>query len=338
MHEALLYEQIDKQQVQCNLCAHRCKIAEGKRGVCGTRENQDGTLYSLVYGQLISENIDPIEKKPFFHFLPGSKSYSIATVGCNLRCDNCQNWQISQYPKLQSGDIIGQRTQPEQIIEAAQKNNCKSIAYTYTEPTIFIEFSLEVMKLAHQAGLKNVWVSNGYQTQETRDLLIPYLDAINIDLKFFDDKKYVDNCGAHLEPILETLKDYKKQGVWVEVTTLVVPTLSDQEETFTKIATFIKEELGIETPWHISRFSPEVSYRLQKLYPTPVEKIAEAYKIGKQIGLKYIYGGNVLDEGLENTFCPKCEETVINRVGYEIKRFDQAGACPKCKQKIELVL
>jgi len=341
MKEALLYKKLDNQKVQCQVCHHRCTILPDKRGICGVRENRDGTLYFLAYAKAVAENVDPIEKKPLFHFLPGTESLSIATVGCNFRCDNCQNWQISQASKAKDYrdlNIFGEDLPPNKVILDAKTNNCPSIAYTYTEPTIFLEYALDCMKLAHKAGIKNVWVSNGYMSKETLDLVSPYLDAANIDLKFFDNKNYLKTCGAKLDPILENLKEMKKRKIWLEITTLVVPTLSDQEEMFEKIARFIKDELGPEVPWHISAFSPEISYKLQNLPATDTQTLEKAYQIGKKIGLKYVYTGNVPGMDSENTYCPKCNALAIKRAGYFIERKDKSGKCPKCGEKIDFVL
>ncbi|MFH0819189.1 MAG: AmmeMemoRadiSam system radical SAM enzyme [Patescibacteria group bacterium] len=338
MKESLLYTKLNQNKVQCHTCAHECFISENKAGFCGVRQNINQKLFSLVYGKVVSEAVDPIEKKPFFHFLPGSQTYSYATVGCNLRCDNCQNWQISQYPKLQKGGIIGQDRTPEQIVHEAKKNNCDSVAATYTEPTVFLEFALDVMRLAKQENLKNIWVSNGFMSKKTLDLIIPYLDAINIDLKFFDDKLYSKFCGAKLQPVLDNLKYLKQQGVWVEVTTLVIPDITERSGGFCKIVEFIFNELGAETPWHVSRFSPEISYKLQNLFPTPINTIKDAIACGKKIGLKNIYAGNVWDEDLENTHCPKCGTVVINRKNYETACFFINGSCPKCGQTLDIIL
>lgn len=339
MKEAILYDKLANNQVRCNVCAHNCNISENQRGVCGVRENQNGKLTSLVYDKIISESADPIEKKPLFHFLPGTNTYSYATVGCNLRCDNCQNWQISQYPKIKTSEIAGQQIKPEHIIDSAVKENCQSVAATYTEPTIFVELALDVMKLAKKKGLKNIWVSNGFMSKKTLDTIIPYLDAINIDFKFFSDTLYKKHCGAKLEPILENLKYLKSKNVWLEITTLIIPELSNQANTFEKISQFIYKELGAETPWHVSRFSPEISYKLQSLPPTPVSDIEKAITIGKETGLKYIYGGNVWEQDLENTHCPECQEVVINRRNYQtINLFNKDGMCPKCNTKLDIIL
>lgn len=341
MREALLYKKLDHQKVQCHVCNHRCIILPDKRGICGVRENKDGKLYLLVYGKAVSKNVDPIEKKPLYHFLPGTLSLSIATVGCNLRCGNCQNWQISQASKTRDYkdlNIFGEDLPPNKVVLDAKANGCPSISYTYTEPTIFMDYALDCMKLGHRVGLKNVWVSNGYMSSETLELVGPYLDAANIDLKFFDHQNYLKVCGAKLEPILENLKEMKKRKIWLEITTLVIPTLSDENKMFEKIASFIKNELGAETPWHVSAFSPEISYKLQHLPATNAETLEKAYKIGKKNGLKYVYTGNIPGLDSENTYCPKCKELVIKRIGYMIERRDKNGQCPKCKEKIDLIL
>ncbi|MCX6746334.1 MAG: AmmeMemoRadiSam system radical SAM enzyme [Candidatus Parcubacteria bacterium] len=325
-------------KVQCQLCNHYCLIADGKRGICAVRKNIKGKLYALDYGKVIAANIDPIEKKPLFHFLPGSLSYSISTVGCNFRCLHCQNADISQYAekKLEADFVPGQDTEPQEIVKRAKESGCLSISYTYTEPTIYAEFALDCMKLAKKAGLKNVWVSNGYTAPEAWPQILPYLDTINVDLKFFNNETYLKICGAKLEPVLENLKLLNHHKIWLEITTLIIPGLNDSEKEIEDIAKFIKNYLGAETPWHVSRFFPQ--YKLQNENPTEEDLIYKAYKIGKEIGLKYVYGGNVISETLENTYCPNCNELVIQRVSYTIKRFDQEGLCPKCKYKIDLIL
>jgi len=292
MKEALLYEKLGDKKVQCGLCNHRCIINDQKRGICGVRENRDGTLYSLVYGKIIAENIDPIEKKPLYHFLPKTFSLSIATVGCNFKCLHCQNADISQFTKEKAGfEIIGKEKKPEEIVKDAIEAKCPSISYTYTEPTIFLEFALDCMKLAKKKGLKNVWVSNGYMTKDALDMIDGYLDATNIDLKGFTEEFYRDICGAKLQPVLDNLKDIKKRGIHLEVTTLIIPGKNDSDKELQQIAEFIKKELGSDTPWHVSRFFP--TYKMSDIEPTPVEKILRAAEIGKKAGLKYVYPGNV---------------------------------------------
>ncbi|PJE57549.1 MAG: AmmeMemoRadiSam system radical SAM enzyme [Candidatus Portnoybacteria bacterium CG10_big_fil_rev_8_21_14_0_10_38_18] len=293
MHEALLYEKLSEKKIRCNACNHRCIIAQNKRGICGVRENHDGKLYSLVYGKIIAEHIDPIEKKPLYHFMPGSFSLSIATVGCNFRCLHCQNADISQITKEKPEDvkILGEDIKPEKIVQDALDNKCPSISYTYTEPTIFVEYALDCMKLAKENDLRNVWVSNGYMTKDTLDLVGEYLDATNIDLKAFTEEFYQEVCGARLKPVLENLIDIKKRRIWLEVTTLIIPGKNDSEKELKQIAGFIKDELGDDTPWHVSRFFPH--YKMPDVPSTPVEKVYEAVEIGEKVGLKYVYPGNV---------------------------------------------
>jgi len=336
MHTALLYKKLSNRRVQCQVCAHRCLIANGQRGICSVRENYDGKLYSLVYGKVIALNIDPIEKKPLFHFLPGSHSLSLATAGCNFKCLNCQNADISQLPKG-GQEILGQEMSPQKIIKMALENKTPSISYTYTEPTIFVEYALDIMKLAHQKKIKNVWVTNGYMTEETLNLIAPYLDAANVDLKFFSNDSYQKVCGAQLEPVLNSLRWLKKHGVWLEITTLLIPGQTDQGQQLEDIANFIKIELGFETPWHISAFFP--TYKMADLSPTSIELVDRAYQIGKDAGLKYVYAGNVPSaNGQEDTICPNCGQANIKRNNYQIKRLDNDGFCYSCGQDLNLIL
>jgi len=337
MKETLLYKKLKDKKVQCQNCAHYCLILPGKRGICGVRENVDGKLYALNYGKAIAVNIDPIEKKPFFHFLPGSHSLSVATVGCNFRCANCQNWDISQGFKNKK-EIPGESLLPKEIVKIALKNNLPSISYTYTEPTIFSEYALDTMKLAKKEGLKNNWVSNGFWSKELFGLISPYLDAANIDLKSLEDDFYIKYCGGRLQPVLDILKRLKNKKIWLEVTTLVIPTLNDKEEIFKKIANFIKYELGPETPWHITQFSGAMSWKLQHLPETTVETLEKAWNIGKEAGLKYVYTGNISGIPSEDTFCPECSTLCIDRTNYIIHRHDKQGKCPKCSANLNLIL
>lgn len=332
MKEAMLYEKLKGTDVKCHLCAHNCLIHNNHRGICAVRENRDGTLYSLVYGKVISLNIDPIEKKPLFHFLPGSTSFSIATVGCNFHCKHCQNYEISQYPRERKFSIPGRDMKPEEVVNAALSNGCESISYTYTEPTIFFEFAYDCAKLAHEKGIKNVFVSNGYTGQEATRLIAPYLDGNNIDLKG-SDKFYKEICGAKLNPVKETIKLMKGLGVWVEVTTLVIPDHNDSEKDLTDIAEFIKS-VDHSIPWHVTQFYP--TYKLNDKPRTPVEKLRQARDIGFKTGLKYVYEGNVPGEGGENTYCPSCKNILIKRFGYTIQGNNiKDGRCPKCSTNIE---
>jgi len=338
MKEALLYDRLEDSRVRCKLCAHRCQIAEGKRGVCQVRENQKGTLYTLVYGQLISQAVDPIEKKPLFHFHPGSTALSIATVGCNFRCAFCQNAEISQMPRDQER-IEGRYIPPEAVVSAARAYHCASISYTYTEPTISFEYNYEVSKLAHQAGIANVYVTNGYMTAEMLEMFTsptepPLMDAANVDLKAFTDEFYRRQCGATLQPVLDSLILMKKRRVWVEVTTLLIPGLNDGEKELRELARFIASELGAETPWHVSRFHP--TYRMTDRPVTPTATLHRAREIGLEAGLRYVYEGNVPGAGGENTTCPSCHKVVIQRVGFSVlSNKAQGGVCSYCGEKVD---
>lgn len=330
--DALLYEKLADSRVQCSVCAHRCIINPGRRGLCGVRENRDGNLYSLVFGTLIAENIDPIEKKPFFHFYPASQSFSIATVGCNFHCVFCQNHEISQMPRT-TLMIMGEDNAPEDIVARAKKSNCKTIAYTYTEPTVYLETVLATAKIANKEGLKNIFVTNGYMTGETLDALKPYLAAANVDLKSFREDFYEKHCGARLQPVLDSLKKMKELGIWVEITTLLIPGLNDSADELTDIASFIAT-LGRETPWHISRFHPQ--FKMRDKQSTPVDLLHHACEIGKKAGLKYVYSGNVPGDKGENTYCASCSGLLIARYGYRIINNTLTGnVCPHCGQKLD---
>ncbi|MDX9786927.1 MAG: AmmeMemoRadiSam system radical SAM enzyme [Desulfobacterales bacterium] len=333
LKEALLYEKMAENRVRCHLCNHHCKIHEGKRGICGVRENQGGNLYSLVYGKIIADHIDPIEKKPLFHFLPGSTAFSIGTVGCNFRCKFCQNFDISQYPHDHGGKIAGQDQTPEQVVASAQAARCETIAYTYNEPTIFFEFAYDTAILAHKAGIKNVFVSNGYMSADAAHQMAPHLDAINIDLKAFTDKFYKEICGARLQPVLETIHRMKALGVWVEVTTLIIPGLNDAKDELREIARFVKS-VGDEVPWHVTAFYP--TYQLKDRPPTSATTLRLAREIGLEEGLRYVYEGNVPGEAGENTYCPECGVNVIERSGFGfVRNRIKDGKCPACGRTID---
>jgi pyruvate formate lyase activating enzyme len=333
MKEAMLYEAGTDATLHCNLCNHGCRIREGKRGICRVRENRKGGLYSLVYGKIVAEHIDPIEKKPFFNFFPGSKAYSIGTVGCNFSCKHCQNYDISQYPQAHEGKIVGENRTPEQIVERAKATGCKTIAYTYTEPTIFYEFAYDTAVLAHREGLKNVFVSNGYMSADAAREIAPHVDAINIDLKAFTKKFYKEICGARLAPVLETIQRMKTLAVWVEVTTLIIPGLNDDERELREMARFVKS-VGCEVPWHVTAFYP--TYKLTDRPPTPAATLQRAREIGLAEGLRYVYEGNVPAEAGENTFCYGCGALVIERSGFRfIHNRLQAGKCSQCGMPID---
>jgi pyruvate formate lyase activating enzyme len=332
--EAYLYEPLDDQKVKCNLCSHRCLIKEGRRGLCSVRENQAGILHTLVYGKLIARHVDPIEKKPLFHFLPGTLSYSIATVGCNFRCRFCQNADIAQMPGDHKGVIIGDAVTPQEVVDAAEKAGCRSISYTYTEPTVFFEFAYDTAKIAHERGIRNVFVTNGYMTAEALEMISPCLDAANVDLKAFTERYYHDLCGARLKHVQETLKRMKDGGIFVEVTTLIVTGLNDDSAELKNLAGFIAKELGTETPWHISRFHP--TYKLTERPPTPLKTLTKAREIGRQAGLKYVYTGNVPGDSGENTVCYGCGEMVIERWGFQVGNMRiKDGKCSQCGAGID---
>ncbi|MDP3182880.1 MAG: AmmeMemoRadiSam system radical SAM enzyme [Desulfobaccales bacterium] len=333
MFEARFYEKLEEHKVQCHLCAHECKIDPGKRGLCHTRENQDGTLYTLVYGKVIAEHIDPIEKKPLFHFLPGTRSYSIATVGCNFMCLHCQNYDISQYPRIHGGRVIGDEREPEAIVAYALASHSASISYTYTEPTIFLEFAQDTARLARQQGLRNVFVSNGFMTEASATALAEFIDGDNIDLKSFKDDFYREVCKARLQPVLDTIVRLKKAGVWIEVTTLVIPGHNDSEAELTDIAQFIKS-VGVGVPWHVSAFFP--TFKMMDRPRTPVATLMKAREIGLKAGLRYVYTGNIPGNQGENTYCYACRELLIERLGYTIQRYNlKDGQCPKCQAPID---
>lgn len=313
MYEAMLYDKLPNNRVKCNLCAHHCLISEGKKGICHVRQNREGVLYSRVYGLTISQNIDPIEKKPLFHFQPGSKSYSIATPGCNFKCQWCQNADISQWPKEQEA-MIGKYASPEQIVDGALKAGCRSISYTYTEPTVFFEYTFDTSKLAHEAGLANIYVSNGYMSTSMLDVFHPYLDAINVDLKAFREETYQEYTGAKLQPILDNLKLIRKLGILLEVTTLIIPGINDDPEELRDAARFIASELGVDTPWHLSRFHP--MYQMRDIASTPIETLQLGRRIGREEGLHFVYIGNVPGGEGESTVCYSCENVVVQRIGY----------------------
>lgn len=332
MKEALFYTPEKDNKVRCNLCNHRCLIKPEKRGICGVRENRDGKLYSLVYGKLVSENIDPIEKKPMFHFQSGSTSYSIATVGCNFQCKHCQNWQISQYPRLYKGPFPGEERTPEEVVQSAVLARTKSISYTYVEPTIFYEFAYDCSVLAKKQGLKNVFVSNGYMTPEATRHLSEVLDGINIDIKAFTEKFYKEICKAKLQPVLDNVKLMHELGVWVEVTTLIIPGLNDSPNELRDIARFIKD-IDPSMPWHVTAFYP--TYRLTDRPRTSAETLRMARDIGMEEGLLFVYEGNIPGEGGENTYCPSCKEVIIGRFGFSItKIYLEDGKCQKCGTEI----
>ncbi len=334
MHEAQFYIQSKEveNEVHCELCAHHCRIKEGHRGLCGVRENRQGILYSLVYGWLVAEHVDPIEKKPLFHFLPGSQSFSISTVGCNFRCRHCQNFSISQPGLFAADHPPGIQRSPQDVVAKAIAYNCQSISYTYVEPTIFFEFAYDCCLLAHEQNLKNVFVSNGYMGEKVTRKLAPVLDAINIDIKAFSDDFYRKICGARLQPVLENVRLMHELGVWVEITTLIIPGLNDSEAELQQIADFIAS-IDPAMPWHVTAFHP--TYKLTDRPATPVESLQKAQQIGIAAGLRYVYEGNVPGSGGENTLCPSCQALLISRFGCSIQTNRLVdGSCPQCRRSI----
>ncbi len=337
MKEACLYIREDlhqeDQSVVCALCHHRCRIRPGRRGRCGVRENQKGVLYSLVYGRLVAEHVDPVEKKPFHHFLPASRSYSISTVGCNFFCQHCQNYQISQYPHMNAGEIAGSLRSPEQVVAAAEKSGCRSISYTYVEPTIFYEFARDCMELAHGRGLANLFVSNGYMTAECSRDLAPLLDGINIDIKSFSEEFYRTVCKASLQPVLDTVRLLRELGVWVEVTTLLIPGLNDTAEELAGIASFLYS-VDPAIPWHVTGFHP--TYKMLDREATSAASLRMARQIGLDAGLRFVYQGNVRSGDGENTLCPSCHTELIFRTGFTLHSNRlKDGRCPECGEGIE---
>lgn len=357
LHEAWFYEALSDGRVLCTLCPHDCHISDGGRGACGVRYNHAGKLYTLVYDRIVSRTVDPIEKKPLFHFFPASRAYSIATVGCNLRCAFCQNWEIAQWPKehlprriepdersdspdpicpplaAMQKEIPGEQVTPQEIVEGALRTRSSSIAYTYTEPTIFFELAYETAVLARARALKNIFVSSGFITEAPLRRIATVLDAINIDLKSFKEQTYRRVSRARLGPILDAIRLYHELGVWVEVTTLIIPGVNDSDVELTSIAEFLRS-VGPEVPWHVSQFHP--AYRMLDVSPTPVETLRRAVRIGREAGLRYVYEGNVPGEGGESTYCYNCNAKLIDRYGFYVRANRiREGRCPDCRTRID---
>lgn len=356
LHEARFYETLADGKVLCTLCPHDCRIPDGTRGACGVRYNHAGKLYTLVYDKVVAREINPIEKKPLFHFLPGSSAYSISTVGCNMRCSFCQNWHISQWPKEHlpghintdeaevpepicpqlaalEEQIAGEQVTPALLVEMALATGCESISYTFTEPTIFYELAYDTAVLARERGLKNNFVSNGFISEAPLRELATVLDGANIDLKFFTEHSYRHISRARLQPILDAIRLYHELGVWLEITTLVIPGLNDSDEELTQIAEFICS-VGEEIPWHVTQYYP--AYKMLDRPPTPVETLRRARKIGFAAGLRYVYEGNVPGEGGENTYCYACQVLLIERYGFFMRENRiRNDCCPECGAKID---
>ena len=318
--------------VRCGVCAHRCLVRVGRTGICGVRENRDGRLLSRAYGAVVAMGLDPIEKKPLFHVAPGSTAYSIATAGCPFHCTFCQNWEIAQGPRL-GLELPSRHLPPAQVVDEATALDAGSIAYTYVEPTVFLEYALDVGRLAHQAGLRNLFITDGYATREAVRLLASVLDAANVDLKSFDDAFYRKLCGARLAPVLDSIVAMREAGIWLELTTLVIPGRNDDDRQLRALARWIVDTLGPETPWHVSRFHP--AFRLLDVPPTPLNTLRRVADLGREAGLCHVYVGNAPELGLEDTHCAGCGRVVIERHGYAThNRLTARGTCVGCARPL----
>ncbi len=331
--EVLIYDKVDD-ALNCKICERRCVISKGNAGFCSMRANIDGKLCALNYGAASSVAVDPIEKKPLFHFYPGSTVFSLGSVGCNFRCKHCQNWNISQ---VNLEEIPTHQISPDEAIRLTKQYGCKSIAWTYNEPTMWFEYTYDCAKLAKKEGIATIYVTNGYMTEESFKMINPYLDAANIDLKGMSDKFYRDLCQARLQPVLDNIKRFYENKIHIEITNLMIPGYNDSEEDIKALVNFMVEETGLEVPLHFTRFFPY--YELGQLPPTPVESLQRAYKIAKDAGMKYVYIGNVSTGGEESTFCPECGKVVIQRNGFEVvsKEVEEKGVCPTCKAKLDII-
>lgn len=338
LHAARLWTPLENGAVRCEACALYCRIKPGRSGICAVHANRDGTLYSLVYGRAAAVHVDPIEKKPLSHFYPGSRIFSVGTVGCNFRCTFCQNWDISQWVRdtpaehVDAEGIAGRDLSPEDLVELALANGCSSIAYTYNEPTIFLDYAYDTCVLSRARGMQNVFVSNGFLSPEAIDLMEPVLDAINVDLKGMDDRRYRRIMGAPLQPVLDAMRRLAASRIWLEVTSLIIPDHNDSDEELRRLAEFIAE-LGVDVPWHVSRFHPD--YKMTDRGGTPTETLRRAYQAGTQAGLRYVYVGNVPGHDTESTRCPGCGTAVIRRQGYRLLGTALHGAdCAVCGTRI----
>jgi pyruvate formate lyase activating enzyme len=333
---AWLSKKLKNNKILCEACSQACVLSEGEYGVCGVRRVEDGELKLLVYGLVAALNVDPIEKKPMFHFLPKTRVFSLGTVGCNFSCSFCQNHKISQYPKENNHEISGQEFSAERLVELAIENECDSIAYTYNEPIVFFEYTYDIAKIAHKKGLKNIYVTSGYETHRAIDFLEPLIDGMNIDIKSFSDEFYKQVCGARLKPVLDAVTYAHKKGIWIEITTLLITGKNDSDEEIRSIAKFIAN-LDTSIPWHLSAFYP--TYKMLGTPRTPESTLLRAYKIGQEEGLKYLYIGNVDNEDYESTYCPSCKNRVINRSGnigqFVSNELDENGTCPYCKNRLD---
>lgn len=330
LHEALWWQPFGEDSVRCNLCPFRCILKEGQIGQCRVRKSINYTLYTLNYAKVVAAHVDPVEKKPVYHFMPASDIFSVATAGCNLHCKYCQNWTISQRAPDQVDYVY---MEPKDIVAMAKKYKCASIAYTYTEPIIFYELVYDTAKLAKEQGILNVMVTGGYINEEPLRQLCKVMDVIKVDFKGYSKKFYREVVFGDLDTVLNTMRIIKEEGVWLEVVNLVVPTLNDSPEDIKKLSEWVRDNVGKDTPIHFSRFHP--MYKLTNLPPTPIKTLEQAHKIAKEAGLSYVYIGNVPSHPYENTYCPKCQRVLIRRVGYQILENNiKNGQCKSCRKKI----
>ncbi|MEM3586468.1 MAG: AmmeMemoRadiSam system radical SAM enzyme [Candidatus Jordarchaeaceae archaeon] len=333
LKETMFYEKLENNAVKCGICPNSCIIKPGKAGKCRTRKNIEGNLYSLVYSSISAIAVDPIEKKPFFHFYPGSTALSISTVGCTFHCLNCQNWSISQ-AEPESG--LTREATPEEIVSAAKRRGSKSIAYTYNEPFVFYEFVYDTAKIAQKSGIKNVLVTNGYATSEAVEKIAPLIDAANIDVKAMSEDFYREVCGGRLQPVLDTVMLMMEKNIHIELTYLVIPGKNDSINEITKFAEWVRDNLGLDVPVHFSRFYPH--YKMMNLTPTPVSTVVKAREIAQNVGLHYVYCGNIPGQG-ENTYCYNCGQLIIERWGYTIGEYNltKENTCPNCGTRISII-
>jgi pyruvate formate lyase activating enzyme len=328
--EARFYKKLPDREIECQLCPRACRLGDKERGYCGVRQNDGGTYYSLVYGKAVAVNVDPIEKKPFFHFLPRSSAFSIATAGCNVNCKFCQNWQISQ---VRAEQVENSELPPAGVVAGAQRYDCPVIAYTYTEPTVYYEYMYDTSVAARRAGIKNCVVTGGHINLEPLAELVKVVDAVKIDLKGFTQEFYTNYVRGELKPVLEAIKAVHKSGVWLEIVYLVIPTLNDNPDDIRRMSRWLSGEIGPDVPLHFSRFQP--LYLVKNLPPTPVSTLESAHEIARQEGLRYVYIGNVPGHAAENTYCPKCRRPVIERFGFEVRTISlERGKCKSCGNPI----
>jgi len=330
LKEVRYYKKLPELKIQCQICPKECEIADLERGYCGNKENRKGTYYSLVYGQSCAAHVDPIEKKPLFHYLPSTVAFSIAAAGCNFECKFCQNWRIAQYRPEQVDSFS---LPPRELVSLANQKGCPTIAFTYTEPVVYYEYMYDTAQYARSMGIGSVMISNGYIKEEPLIQLCKQLNGVKVDLKAFSEKFYKEYCSGELKPVLETLQRLQKIGIWYELVVLIIPTLNDSDLEIRAMCEWIKSELGVNVPIHFSRFHP--MYKIKNLPSTPVKTLETAHAIARDVGLHYVYLGNVTGHKAESTFCPGCGKVLIERVGYHVVRNAlQGGACPSCKRII----